>query len=67
LGGVVPFDASADALLQAVRRLRGEREWPRALSAVPTVDGDADVQRWLDAHESAYGAALGERASAVSA
>jgi hypothetical protein len=47
-----------------VLRLRDPDEWRRLLAAVPAVDGDADMQRWLDQHEAAYEAAVEHRPEA---
>jgi len=57
-GGMTAFDGSAAGLLAAVRRIREVNEWRELLSTVPEVPDDRDVQRWLDAHEAAYHAAL---------
>jgi len=58
-GGMISFDESTPALLDAVGRLRGEAEWRRILATVPTVEDDSDVQRWVDEHEAAYAMACG--------
>ncbi len=57
-GGVMSFDESPPALVDAVRRLREEDEWHRILASMPAVEDDADLEAWLDAHEEAYEAAL---------
>jgi glycosyltransferase involved in cell wall biosynthesis len=57
-GGVVSFDESTPALVDAVARLRQDGEWRRVLATVPAVEGDADIQRWLEAHVEAYETAL---------
>ena len=61
-GGMVAFDGSAEGLIAAALRLREEDEWRRILATIPIVDGNADVERWLDAHETAYASAI-ERAA----
>jgi glycosyltransferase involved in cell wall biosynthesis len=66
-GGVMQLDESPAGLVEAVLRLRGEEEWRRLIATVPVVDGDADVQRWLDEHHAAYEAALEQAASAAPA
>jgi glycosyltransferase involved in cell wall biosynthesis len=58
-GGVLTFGQSSTALEQAILSVRDPGEWRRLLASLPTVDGDTDVQRWLDEHESAYESALG--------
>jgi glycosyltransferase involved in cell wall biosynthesis len=59
LPGVQAFEpATADGLVAAVLALRDDPAAFRALAdAVPVVDGDADVRRWLDEHEAAFEAA----------
>ena len=61
-GGVVTFDESPAGLVDAMHRIREPECWSRLVATLPQVDGDADVQRWLDDHESAYEAAFGRRA-----
>jgi glycosyltransferase involved in cell wall biosynthesis len=63
-GGVVAFHGSPGGLVDVVLRLRDPDEWRRLLAAVPAVDGDADMQRWLDQHEAAYEAAVEHRPEA---
>ncbi len=58
-GGVMMFGESPGALLQAALRLRDVDRWPELVATLPTVDGHADVERWLDEHEAAYVAAVG--------
>jgi glycosyltransferase involved in cell wall biosynthesis len=58
-GGMVMFDESPEGLADAVRRLSDRDVWGRLVAAVPRVDGDADIERWLDDHEAAYAAAFG--------
>src|SRR2546421_1943227 len=57
-GGLMSFEESTSALVEAVGRLRREDEWRRVLATMPAVEGYADVERWLDEHEEAYQTAL---------
>jgi glycosyltransferase involved in cell wall biosynthesis len=61
LGGVLQLEPTAAGVVDAVLALQRDREWRRALSAVPLIDGATDVERWLDDHEAIYRAAVGER------
>ena len=57
-GGVLSFDESTPALVDAVGRLRQEGEWRRVLATVPALEGYADIERWIEAHVEAYETAL---------
>jgi glycosyltransferase involved in cell wall biosynthesis len=61
-GGVLTFDESPAGLEHAAQRLRDPEVWEALLATIPRVEGDADLERWLDEHEAAYDAAR-ERAS----
>jgi glycosyltransferase involved in cell wall biosynthesis len=53
-GDVIPFDSTAADLCEAVRRLTGEDVWRRAVKAVPVIDAEGDMDRWLEQHLDAY-------------
>ena len=57
-GGVISLDATPEELVREAALLRDEPRWRQILESVPAVDGDADVSRWLDEHQSVYDAAL---------
>jgi glycosyltransferase involved in cell wall biosynthesis len=61
-GGVSLFDETPTGLGEAAQELSNEADWRRIVASVPVVDGDAEVQRWLDEHEAVYDAALKETA-----
>jgi glycosyltransferase involved in cell wall biosynthesis len=60
MGGVIGFEPTPAALLDAVAALR-EDAWERAVDAVPEVVDDRDVERWLDEYEAIYAALRGVR------
>ena len=53
LGGVATFDATAAGLVTAVAEL----DHAALTAAVPRVDDDRDIRRWVDEHETAFTAA----------
>jgi glycosyltransferase involved in cell wall biosynthesis len=57
-GDVIPFDSTAADLCEAVRRLTDEEVWRRAVKAVPVIDAEGDMDRWLDQHLDAYEIAI---------
>jgi glycosyltransferase involved in cell wall biosynthesis len=60
--GVVTFDGTAAGLEVLTAELAdGGSSWQRLLATVPDVGGDTDLARWLNEHEDAYAAALGNR------
>jgi glycosyltransferase involved in cell wall biosynthesis len=61
--GVVAFDESPEALVEATLRLCEPQEWLRVRATIPAVEGDADVRRWLDQHLAVYEMALEGTAS----
>lgn len=58
-GGVVPIEESSSGIVDVAAGLRRPDEWAALLDALPEVDGDADLERWLDEHEEVYGAVTG--------
>jgi glycosyltransferase involved in cell wall biosynthesis len=61
LGGIRIFGDSAGALTSAVKRLLDPVEWNQMTSSVPTIDADAELERWLSRHERLYSAAITRR------
>ena len=59
LPGVLPIEPTAEGIVSAVRRLTDERTWRETIGSLSPIEGDADLQRWLDDHEAVY-----ERAAA---
>jgi glycosyltransferase involved in cell wall biosynthesis len=57
-GGVLTFEECSAALVDAALRVRDPEQWAGLVATLPHVDGDADIERWLDAHELAYEAAI---------
>ena len=64
--GVVSFDGTAQGLAGALAGLGDPGAWDELTGAVPEVTSDADVERWLDEHESVYRALVSTRVSEVS-
>ncbi|HVE68780.1 MAG TPA: glycosyltransferase [Solirubrobacteraceae bacterium] len=62
-GGIVVFDESPPALVDAARRLIAPGEWQRVLATIPRPPEGSDLERWLDQHEAAYRAAVGAAAA----
>ena len=58
LGGVMPFDGSADGLVAAALALRRTERWPALIASIPRAAERGDVDRWADAHEEAYRVAV---------
>jgi glycogen synthase len=65
LGGVRRATTTAAGVLAAVDELRDAARWAELVGRVPRVDGDADVQRWLDRHLSVYGRAVATASAAA--
>ncbi|MDQ6745239.1 MAG: glycosyltransferase [Actinomycetota bacterium] len=53
-GGVVSYDATAAGLVATVGKLRVPERWQAISAAVPVVEDDRDLQRWVDAHRAIY-------------
>ncbi len=53
-GDVIPFDDTVADLLEVVRRLREGDTWRRAVKAIPVIDAEGDMDRWLQQHLDAY-------------
>jgi glycosyltransferase involved in cell wall biosynthesis len=64
IGGVHPVEPTAEGIAAAVAELRRDRRWREVIAALPSVEDDRDLDRWLDEHERVHRAAL--RAPAVS-
>jgi glycosyltransferase involved in cell wall biosynthesis len=64
-GGIVPFEESTAGLRDAVARVAGTQEWARLIASLPAVEGDADVDRWLQDHERIFELALADGRSAT--
>jgi glycosyltransferase involved in cell wall biosynthesis len=53
-GDVIPFDDTVADLLEVVGRLSEEDTWRRAVKAIPVIDAEGDMDRWLEQHLDAY-------------
>jgi glycosyltransferase involved in cell wall biosynthesis len=58
LGGVRAVEPSATGLVDALRGLTAGPDWAELVQALPRVEGDSDVERWLDEHEAAFAAVI---------
>ena len=65
--GVASFDGTVQGLTGTLADLADPGAWRELTAAVPDVSSDADVDRWLDEHESVYGALVSAPAGEVSA
>jgi len=63
--GVIPIQESAAGVVETTLKVLRGPDWRRALASVPAVEDDADVRRWMDAHEAVYTAARGPTPSAA--
>jgi glycosyltransferase involved in cell wall biosynthesis len=64
-GDVIAFDSTAAALVQSVVALTDEGAWRRAVAAVPVIDAEGDMDRWLEQHLDAYAIATSTTAAAA--
>lgn len=62
--GVIDVEGTVPGIVEAATRLREPSEWRQVTAALPSIDDDADVQRWLSEHEAVYRAAAGTAAGA---
>ena len=64
-GGIVPFEESTRRAERRHVPRRRDQEWARLIASLPAVEGDADVDRWLQDHERIFELALDGRRSAA--